>query len=297
MVELQYLTVKKRFTFREYLHMFRQLFPKCTAWNWLVTYIDVLQPPGISSGEGFGYPRIINEQILQPVGIPTAGAFGNLLLQLVLSPSAIGSGEAFGTATVANNYGFYLYDDFEDGSIKSAWNSAFASTPADWTVRTQEGQKIAYSPNANICQLFPQSTAKISGYFEVKWQYVIGTNSGGNTSLHIEIQDPADGHIHGNFIYVPTEFQFKDEATAKGVQTGMTAPRTVTCKMVRSSGVIWAYYNDDATGGEAGSWIRNDAWSTPGSSVSFSADCVLLIDGDDSYGGYGFIEVKGDALV
>jgi len=315
MLELEYLLIKKRFTFREYLHSLRQLFPKGVAWNWPLVYEDILQPYGVITKEQFGYPSIYAAPRILPLGIVSAEAFGVMIATMMIAPAGIASAQAFGTLNINRNVlptgisssetfgtaaiteGFYLYDDFENGSIKSGWNSAFASVPANWTVRDQSGQKIAYSPNHSVSALFPQSTTKISGNFEVKWQFVIGTNSGGNTSLHIQIKDPTDGHLHGNLYYVPSELHLVDNITDRGIQTGITAPKIVTCKMVRSSGVIWTYYNDDATGGEAGSWIRNDAWSTPGSSISFSSDCVLEIDGDDGYGGYGFIEVKGDLLV
>jgi hypothetical protein len=297
MNDLEYLRVKKLFTFRDYLHMFRQLFPQCLAWNWRVVWEDVLQPAGIISREQFGYPAIINEQIIVPVGIVSSEVFGSIMAGLNISPSGIASSEAFGTAVLTNDYGFYLYDDFENSAIKNLWNSAFYNAPSNWSTKSQAGQIIAYSPDHSVSALFPQLTSKISGDFEVKWQFVIGTDSGGNVSLHIQIKDPTDGHLHGNLYYIPSELHLQDHITDKGIQSGITAPKTITCKMVRIAGVIWTYYNDDVAGGEAGNWVRNDAWSTPGSSISFSGDCVLEIDGDDGWGGYGFIEVKGDALI
>ena len=293
MNDLEYLRVKKLFTFRDYLHMFRQMFPQCLAWNWRVVWEDILQPAGIASREQFGYPIIVNDQFISPVGIVSREAFGSIRAGLNISPSGIASSESFGSLTVTA--GFYLYDDFEDGTIKSGWNSAFNSNPSNWTVRTQQGQKIAYSPNANVCQLFPQSTSKISGNFEVKWQLVLGTGSG-NTSIHLDIYDTSNVKQFG-LEYVPSVIRTTETGTPAAEKTGVTAPTIITCKIVRTGGTIYAWYNNDVAGGEAGSWVREDAWNTAGNGFSFSGNCYLKVDGDDGWGGYGFIEVKGDALV
>lgn len=316
---LQELIPSLRFDRWDYLRALRALLPRGLLWRiplpderdirplsilsleafgriTVFSGIVFITPDGIGSSEAFGVPGVNQEQFIEPVGIGTMEAFGTptVLSNFGISPNSIVSAEAFGSLTITQ--GFYLYDNFESG-ISGSWNSAFSSVPANWTTRTQQGQGIAYSPNASVSALFPQGSTVISGNFQVKFQMVIGSNSGGNVSLHIQVKEVATGNLRGNLYFVPDNLYFYDHVTAKGEQSGFTPPKIVTCKIVRTSGVIWCYYNNDAAGGEAGSWIRNDSWSTPGSSISFSGNCTLEIDGDDGYGGYGMIEVQGDLLV
>ncbi len=291
MIDLSPMLVKKRFTFREHLHALKLLFPKGWIWNWPLNYEDILITEGIPSAESFGTPFLKFGQIVVPAGIASAETFGTAQLNQQLIASGIGTAEAFGTAAIDS--GFYQFDDFESGSFQSGWDSEFTS---GFLIRDQDSQKIAYQSAGSPDRLFPPSGQNINGDFEVTFQLVLGTQSGGNHSLWIAVYDTSNNEKF-SLTFNPNELQTWEAGVKQAVQTGFTPPKTVTVRIKRESGTLYAYYNNDAAGGQGGTWVREDSWGTPGDGYAFAGDCYLKIDSDDGYGGYGEIEVKGDNIV
>lgn len=299
-IYLQELIPQMRFNRWDYVRALRALLPRGVPWNIpLPDEIDI-RPFSIFTSEAFGRVTISTGQtFITPNGIQSEESFGNLYVatEIQLSLSGISSLEIFGTPSIGIGIslngngivseelwgnpsisGWTQFSDFESG-LGSGWDSEFTT---DWTQETEDGEGIAQRASDGDDRLYPPSGSLLAGDLIVEWGFWRSSPQVGNTSVHMRLLDSSDvaeadaGYSGGNIAGING-----------GSFSAPSGPSEQRMKIVRSSGTIWCYRWTGSA------WEREDAWSTPGSSVSNSEDLYLQVNGADGMNGFTYIGISG----
>jgi len=325
MAYLQELIPQRFFDRWDYLRSLRALLPRGIAWQIpLPNEIDIqpvgivsgeafgrhtvssgevyITPNGIVSSEAFGLAYVLPAQDVELIGIVSAEAFGVpsvLFGQVISEPSGIESQENFGSPIIVNSQfitpigivsgevvsdagvwnNLLIYDDFDGGVLNPAWDAQFKS---GWGIETEAGENYAESPTNNDDWLYPTHPSSVkAGEFEIHFGY--WRSAGGNNSVHFKFYNTAstfrfDSYFWNGVIYGLNGGQF----------TMASGPAEQRMKIVRDGGgIIWAYYWNGSA------WIREDAWSTPGSSFNNNENLWLAVNGGAGENGFSHIYIMG----
>ena len=325
---LQELTPQRFYDRWDYLRVLRALLPRGVLWQIpLPDEVDIqpmgilsleafgrttistgdvyITPNGIVSSEAFGVPYILRDQEISPVGIVSEEALGTPSLifgQVISSPAGIVSQEDFGIPTVnsmsyvsvgsivsgeiVSDAGVWrdllIYDDFDGGSLNPNWADAFKN---NWDIETESGETIAQSDYNYYDKLYPRAPYNLkAGELEIHFGFWRST--GGLNSVHTQLLNTS------NVLRVNCEFY---NGNIIGINGGIFAmssgPSEQRMKIVRnSSNILWAYFWNGSA------WIREDAWSTPGSYISNNENLWVRVNGGTGENGFSYIYITGTLI-
>ena len=170
------------------------------------------------------------------------------------------------------------YCDFET-DLCTGWHNKFVT---NWYQRTENGEGIAYRLSNGVEHLYPDTGIYLTGDFTIEFGYWVSTSQGtGNNSIHVQMVDSVgttrlDSRLFNLVI-----------RGLSGTFTAPTGPAVQKMKIVRQSGVIWCYRWYSAA------WQREDSWTNPGTSLSFSGKFYITVDGADGVNGISYIGIAG----
>jgi len=298
---LQELIPKRKYSRWDYLGALINLFPR--GWIWrieLPNELDIslysipsgedfgritisqgqtiITPNGIASQESVGIPFIWTSDSIYPVGIASGEIFGSLSLGLGLVSSSISTSELWGSPSIRN---YLIWNTFES-SLGTGWDSEFTD---DWYQTVENGEGIAQTTLNQNFRLFPPSGQMLNGNFTLIADFWRSASEvGGNTSVHFGVKNSGGTKIEELHYYYDSHMKAVYGIAERVFGAG---PKKERYKIERISGVIWCYYWNGS------SWIRSDSWSTPGTSVSNSADLYVFVDGAESMNGFAEIQIIG----
>lgn len=241
-----------------------------------------ITPDGIAGAESFGLASVIAQNLIVLSGIPSGEAFGQptvLTNEQFLSMLSIESAEGWGSPTITTTSTFMQYCDFSV-DLCSGFDSEFY---ADWYQTTEHGVGIAQSATDVTSRLYPVSGQNFTGDFLIEFGIWRSSPDGtNNTSIHMMLyRTDTDTMFYDVMLVIP------DLIANGAIYPAPMGPTEQKFRITRVAGVIWSYIWDGNT------WLRIDAWPTPGEAMMYSGACYAKVNGADAVNGFSYIGING----
>jgi len=276
MPDLDYLIPQRRYGIKGWLNILKNLFPKGFVWRFpVIPDFNIWIQYGIESEEAFGELRVFSDQFVEPSGIGSGEAFGDLDTFTGIHPSGILTAEGLGSPVVLTD-GTYITDGFSGGVYDSYWDSAFTSNWSLTQYTPSSGNYVAVRGSQGVDRL----TGDFSGSFELTTTLKLGPDNTGNNSVSMQVKQASDDALVCELEYwggTPNELRWSWGGVVKDSESiDFSQYLEIPIKLIRQffQGPIRAF------------WFEGPSWTelTPQAPAPTEDSLYISMDGADKHG-------------